>query len=162
MYFSIFNRWSLTLVSHILKNPFRVSDTALEVWWSTSICIPAAPTRISSFSNLISFQLFPSLLHLQFCTFFCWKYFELHPPQNNSTICSCFVPRSRSDMKSFELLCRKPTIIGKLAVRHSTLYDMMKTWSYLDFYCHHHHNHGMKRHPALCCMVFQTTYTSPT
>ena len=160
MYFSTFNRWSLTLVSHILKNPFWVSDTALEVWWSTSICIPAAPTRISSFSNLISFQLFPSLLHLQFCTFFCWKYFELHKTIQQSVHVSCL--GLGQTWKVFELLCRKPTIIGKLAVRHSTLYDMMKTWSYLDFYCHHHHNHGMKRHPALCCMVFQTTYTSPT
>ena len=45
--------------------------------------------------------------------------------------------------KFLNCFAEKPTIIGKLAVRHSTLYDMMKTWSYLDFYCHHHHNHGM-------------------
>ena len=71
-----------------VKNTFWIFGAALEVWWSTSICIPLA--REPGFLPFFKSDFFPTLL---FCSssetgFFLHKNDENSPP----TISPCFVP----------------------------------------------------------------------
>ena len=97
MAFVINTSWSNSLV----ENTFWIFGKASELWWSTSICIPPAPTRISSFFQIgFLSNFFPLFLISNFCIYET----TLQKKNWQSVHVSC---HDGSDMKSFWIVLQK-------------------------------------------------------